>query len=380
MANILIYASNLKAGGGLQVADSLCRNLHHFKQHHFTALIPDGISYLEKQLISDNIEVIKYTTYTSIYTAVSGRNRFLDNIVKKNEIDIVLIIFGPSTWRPKCPTVSGFAMPHLVLNDSPYWKVISKFQLIKSFCKNYIHRLNLSCLSDCFYTENPFITTKFKQIFPNKEVYTISNTCHQVFDNPEQWDKSISLPDYNGFTFLTVCANYPHKNINIIPKVLSSLRAKSPATKVRFVLTVDPKDVVIEDEWMREHIIFLGKIRVNQCPNLYKQVDAIFLPSLLECFSANYVEAMKMKKNILTSDLGFAHSLCGKSALYFNPLEPEDISSVIIRLVSDPTLRNNLIAYGTSQLLEFETSSSRAKKIIELLERKIEHNNKYINN
>ena len=64
-----------------------------------------------------------------------------------------------------------------------------------------------------------------------------------------------------------------------------------------------------------ERIEYLGKININQCPHLYVQSDAVFLPTLLECFSASYAEAMLMKKPIITSDLGFAHCAAASQAM-----------------------------------------------------------------
>ena len=37
--NILINCSNLKNGGGLQVADSICGQLHRFPQHQFVVVL-----------------------------------------------------------------------------------------------------------------------------------------------------------------------------------------------------------------------------------------------------------------------------------------------------------------------------------------------------
>ncbi len=49
------------------------------------------------------------------------------------------------------------------------------------------------------------------------------------------------------------------------------------------------------------------------------------MPTLLECFSASYLEAMYMKKIIFTSDLPFAHTVCKDAAFYFAPHDVENI-------------------------------------------------------
>ena len=100
---------------------------------------------------------------------------------------------------------------------------------------------------------------------------------------------------------------------------------------------------------------------------MYKEIDASFVPTLLECFTANYPESMLMEKPILTSDLSFARELCGNSALYFDPLNENDITLKIIQIIKDFDLRNNLVSNGIKQLNNFETPKTRAIKYINIL-------------
>jgi len=41
--NFLINASNLKAGGGLQVADSICEELYKFTLHRFVCVLSSAL-------------------------------------------------------------------------------------------------------------------------------------------------------------------------------------------------------------------------------------------------------------------------------------------------------------------------------------------------
>ena len=102
------------------------------------------------------------------------------------------------------------------------------------------------------------------------------------------------------------------------------------------------------------------------CPEVYHESDALFLPTLVEIFTASYPEAMKMRKPILTSNLSFAHNICGEAAEFFDPLNPEDIAKKIINLSNDIERQRDLIRKGEEQLKYFETASSRARKLIEI--------------
>jgi glycosyltransferase involved in cell wall biosynthesis len=82
----------------------------------------------------------------------------------------------------------------------------------------------------------------------------------------------------------------------------------------------------------------------------YTACHALCLPTLLESFTATYVEAMHFRRPILTSDLDFAHAVCGDAALYFDPWSPESIRSAIERLRVDSALADDLVARGSARL------------------------------
>ncbi|MCI7164313.1 MAG: glycosyltransferase, partial [Butyricimonas virosa] len=132
-----------------------------------------------------------------------------------------------------------------------------------------------------------------------------------------------------------------------------------------FVSTIDRSASSMLSEC--SDVLFLGKVNVNQCPFLYEQSDIMFLPTLLECFSASYPEAMKMKKPIMTSALGFAKGLCGEAAIYFNPLDARDIADKIYKLNEDEILKRNLITAGIKQLTKFHHNEQRVEMYIKTI-------------
>lgn len=95
----------------------------------------------------------------------------------------------------------------------------------------------------------------------------------------------------------------------------------------------------------------------------------MFLPTLLECFSASYAEAMIMRKPILTSDMGFAHCVCKDAAVYFNPMNANDIANKLLTLFSKPSLQRKLVNCGGKLLGQFGSSEERVRRILELCQR-----------
>jgi len=118
----------------------------------------------------------------------------------------------------------------------------------------------------------------------------------------------------------------------------------------------------------RDCVINTGPVKPDEGPSLYKECDALFLPTLLECFSASYPEAMAMDKPILTTDMAFSRSICGEAALYFKPADPEDAVKKIHTLINDKQLRNSLVLVGRKQLQTFDTPAERAEKYLSICE------------
>ena len=158
-----------------------------------------------------------------------------------------------------------------------------------------------------------------------------------------------------------------HKNLKIINKVVGVIKQRLPDWNVIFVLTIDSDafDINFTKE-AKESIINIGRIPVNLCPQIYSECDALFLPTLLECFSASYPEAMFMEKPILTSNLSFARSICKDAALYFDPLDVDDIVNKIIILITNESKKNELIKKGQIQLTNFDNASLRASKYLNI--------------
>lgn len=374
--NILINATTLTAGGGVQVGDSIFRELNKANKHHFYVVYPSELEQSAKDIEGygnvtlcryDNIWV-KRGVLEKIHIFLTGRDSFLDDIVKNNNIEAVFTIFAPAIWKPRCLHICGFARSQLLISDSPFWKNMNRYRRakikIRVKMKLYIFRRGV----DIFYTENQYISLKLKSIYKNLNVYTVTNYYNNVFDKPESWDCSIILPPFEGVTMLTISANYVHKNLPIIIPTIHYLKGKYPGLRFRFVLTINEEQFPALTEEEKKHVLFVGPVKISQCPYLYGQCDIMFLPTLLECFSASYAEAMRMNVPILTTDLEFAHSLCGEAAKYYSAMSSDALGDAIYELSSMPELRAQLIANGVKQLQTFDTYEERAQKLIGIVE------------
>jgi len=363
--NLLINCSNLKVGGGIQVAHSFINELK-FVTDHITIVVSSQL--LSQLVVNDfpvNVSFVEYNIKPTIQSFIYGNNSFLDSLVKKTKPECVFTVFGPSYWKPKVKHICGYAKPHYVYKDSPFFRIISAKERILLWIKEKIHIRDFRNNTDLLISENEDVSAILRRRFPKKEVITVSNNYHQIFDNSSQWDNSILVQEANLCYLLTISANYPHKNLSIIPAVARVLE-KRGYKNFRFVLTLERHELDVP-KGLEKYIIYIGKVPIRQCPHLYEQCDFMFLPTLLECFSASYPEAMKMQTPILTSNLSFAKGICKNAALYFNPMDPDDIAERIIQIYNDKELQKELVNAGIKRVVEFPTAAIRAKRYIELM-------------
>ena len=369
---ILINCSTLKKGGVLQVAHSLVTELFERSDHDYFFIFSSKLRNDFPDLDEDPDRFITYDVKPSVFLSLTGREKYLNSVMDRIKPDVVFTVFGPTYWKPKCPHLVGYAKASYFYPESPFTQQMPFFRKMKLLLLRQFHMHDFRHFNQAIVTETTDTSERLATLLPNKKIYTVSNTYNQIFDEPEKWDEGVQLPEFDGITMLSITANYRHKNLSVIPRVIDYLSEHHPKLKYRFVLTLKREHYQEIEERHSRHILFLGRVSIHQAPSLYRQSDFMFMPTLLECFSATYPEAMRMENPVLTSDMPFARAVCGDAAVYFEPLSAESIGEAIYSLASNATLRSEMIARGKKRLETFETSTSRAQKYIEILEKTYE--------
>lgn len=365
---ILVNASNIGYGGASQVTSSICEGLKDVSEHSFVVVLSSKVSYLKESITGyPNIEIIEHSVSRSIWTKLTGRESFLDALVVTSHIDVVLSIFGPTWWVPRSPHLCGFALAHVVMPESPYFQRMGLKSRIKSTISNRMMRYFFQKSSSFYYTENEMISEKLKKTLKGVKVFTVTNYYNQVYDHPERW-KEHQLPSFSGKSFITLAAPYPHKNLEIAKDIVIYLKEKYPSFSFRFVFSIEEKDYPYLDESIKQHFCFVGRLDIDECPSVYKQSDIVFQPTLLECFTAAYPEAMRMEIPIVTTDLAFAKGLCGDAAEYYSPLSAKDASECLYRVSTDRIHAETLVQNGREQLKKFDNYTERVNKLISICE------------
>lgn len=367
---LLINTSTLSGTGVTQVAVSFITECLNFNKNEYHILLSKTVnSQIDKKKFPAN-----FFFYDIEFHPLYGLKGFkmrskIKKLEKEINPDCVFSVFGPSWWTPKKPHLIGYAYPHYVYPDSPFFKNINIIEKIKINIFKRIHLFFLKKNGKYFVSETEDVSKRLIEIlnFQKDNVFTVSNTYSDYFNNSIDTNNSnLPLKQENDFWFLSLCSLANHKNLTILNKVIPMLN-RNTDKNIKFVLTIDQNLFEQKfEEKTRELIINLGRVDVSKCPQLYDTCDALFLPTTLECLSANYPESMKMKRPILTSNLDFATSICGDAALYFDPYNPNQIVEKIEKIVNDSNTQIKLVSNGIKQLRVFLTPYERAKKYIEI--------------
>ena len=352
---ILINASNINKGGGIQVAASIINNLN-FTENNYLIVCSKEVSL---NLKSTNIEVIVYNKKINFRSILFFYDKILTNIENKFKPDFILSIFGPIYWRSRAKSMVGYAKPQYVYSDSPFFKSLSFKDKFLLSLKKTIHLRDFRVNADFIWTETLDVKKRLEKLF-DKEIIVGGNFISPLIKKNEYKKSDISRQKIN---ILYLTADHPHKDIKILDKVSGILDERG--IEHNFIITIPQqpfKNI--------KNFNFIGKVNLNKIGELYSNCDCTISTSLLECFSANYIESMYFKKLLFVSDLNFAHTICGNSAIYFDPVNAIDIAEKI-PLYFNNKLKSELIANGQLLLPKYINSNERNKILFDKIKSSI---------
>ena len=367
---LLINTSTLSATGAVQVAASFINECKmHIYNNYFVVLSPTVSSQIDINSFPANFKFFQINVQPRFLIKGLKSRKQLRIIEKQTNPDCVFSVFGPSWWSPKKPHLMGYAYPYYVYPESPFFNKISLIEKFKIKLHKSIHRYFLKKNGDYYVSETEDVSKRAVDYLgcnPSR-MFTVSNTYNKNYDlfNPNETTTLLPPKKDNEFRFLSLCSFAHHKNLEILNLVIPLL--KKEELNVKFVLTIDKQ--LFQQKFSdraKQSIINLGRVNISQCPELYYECDALFLPTLMECFTANFPESWKMGKPIITSNLSFTTSVCEKAALYFDPLNPVSIVEKINDLISDSSLRKQLVEYGYMRLKTISSPEERAKEYLNI--------------
>ncbi len=118
----------------------------------------------------------------------------------------------------------------------------------------------------------------------------------------------------------------------------------------------------------RNDVILTGRVSTEDMRLIISSATAMTFVSHYEGFGIPVLESMQCGVPVIASDITSIPEVAGNAALYINPSKPETITSAMKKIITDTTLRGNLIEKGFVQSRKFSWDKT-AKAFWESIEK-----------
>lgn len=370
---IVVNSAIQRFGGAVQVVLSFVNECRNYPEYTYVVWVGEGLrKSLKEQEFPSNFKFVHFDFGTIDLKKTSEVQRRLRQQELLDRPDVMIATSGPTYYQSLCPQIIGFNIPSYIYPESPFVKGLNPYRAFRRWLKIHLHMRSFRKSADAFVVQTEDVKERLERMYGIRNVHVVSNTASSFYRQELTSSKSL-LPErkVGEFRFVTISSYYGHKNLEIIPLVLQEL-AKRGIGNVQFVLTLPPSDF---EKYIGHHegIVNVGPVKPADCPALYQECDALFLPTLLECFSASYAEAMIMEKPIVTTSMSFAQSICRDAALYFRPMNAVDATEKIIELLENKSLQKVLVQNGKVRVEEFDSPAVRAQNYLDLCQQLVTH-------
>ena len=169
---------------------------------------------------------------------------------------------------------------------------------------------------------------------------------------------------------LCVSTLHPHKNL---PRLIHAYGRTKRDLKLILAgmrgFRAEAIEQLIDELKLRDSIQTTGWVPRDQLYSLYARAQAFVYPSTFEGFGMPVLEALAAGIPTACSDIPPLREVAGDAALFFDPLNEESIASAIERLMSDGSLREQLVQKGRERARGFTWQKSAERTLAALLSR-----------
>ena len=163
---------------------------------------------------------------------------------------------------------------------------------------------------------------------------------------------------------------HPKKNTENVLRAISILKSKH-SMEIDVVITdIDSQYIHKVAKETKALNIFhqinaVGYIDTVKMPVLYSSSLVFLYPSLRESFGLPILEAMSCETPVITSDCYSMPEIAGGAAYLVNPENPDQMADAMAELISNSSIRNELIEKGKKNALRFSWENA-AKETLKI--------------
>lgn len=349
MLRIAINAVGAKkiAGGGFQISLNFVKTALSDRHHNI-----DLYFFLSKDLaytlnVHESDHIFIFPTQPNFFNSWLGTQRALHKLEKDLKLDIIYSIIAPSYFSFDTQEVMRCTNAWAVQPNKYALAQLSRIQLLRNWLKySLIRKLMRKCAYFITQTDSIAISTAKVARVPLENVCVVNNVLPAAFN---EYNRIKNL-DREWYDIVSVAAPFPHKDLEIIPYVLKEIRDNHNIPNIRMHVTLPSGSTItkrieknISAFGLTDNFVNHGRVNQQQLASIYCSCRMMFMPTLLETFSASLLEAMFFDLSIVTSDLSFNSDITKDAALYFRPHDYADAAIKIAELINNETKASALI-------------------------------------
>jgi glycosyltransferase involved in cell wall biosynthesis len=367
--DVLIDASNLNVGGGIQVASSFIDEL---SQLRLDPIMREKYPWLDSILVEASPAVCEnltksYRANLSIQCVSRRPSDLKQWLPTRSRTAVLFKVFGPHYGlRRARRQIVGFADVTSVY-PRPTRERRSPRERVRWWFRGVVSR-RLMRSADRIVVETSAIRAQLcrRTPIPVSIVSIVPNAYNAVFNTVEPVDVfPLGLPE-GTVAVACIARGYPHKNLDFLGKL--GLRLHQLGTHVAFVVTLTPEEWAARTPTFRQFAHNIGPQPINRIPAVYSACRAAIFPSLLEAFSVTPVEAMKAGTPLFAADRDFVRSTCGDVPIYFDPIDAGKAAAIIHSALESEDALRAASTRGQTRVEVLPTARDRALNYLQIVD------------
>ena len=334
------------------------------------------------------IDAREFTTSTGRY--MFNLVKYLQTVDKTNQYIILLKPSDAKNWQPTAPNFKVVATKY---KEFSFGEQLGFAWQLYSLRPNLVHfgmvQQPVLYFGRSVTTMHDLTTTRFKNPTKNKLIFSIKQF---VYKKLNKWavrkNKYIITPtnfvkkDIINYTKINankivvthesadkinykskpvkelIAKDYimyvgrplPHKNLDNLIRAFAKLKTMPPKLK----LVIAGKKDIAHNAYIQlakqlnvsKDVVFSGFVSEGHLRWLYEHTAGYVFPSLSEGFGLPGLEAMVHGAPVISSNATCLPEVYGQGALYFDPLDVDDMANKIDTVLSSYKIRDNLIKKG----------------------------------
>ncbi len=372
---LALYCREMRAGGTKAVGIGLLQALANRSWgHEITAYVPEDSEF--SAIRGGSLRIVPAQAKGGRHH-IKAHRRFLRQLAAERQ-DAIFMLGNRGLVGAPCPQAVLLHNPWVLYPESPAWQKCTLRDYLYRRVRNAFYAQGLRA-AEVIAAQTPVMIQRLHQQFriPYDRLALIPNsvTAAPTDSLPETETSRRMLAEGHTCRALCLARYYTHKNIEILLEAADQLLAQE-RTDIGIYITIEASHGSgarrVLEEMMRngrERVLHnLGQIPMAHVASCYRVADCLLLPTLLESFTNTYVDAMQAGVPIITSDLDFAHTVCGDAAGYVDPLNSASIVAALDSLKTDPELWQQRVKAGQERAQRlFMSWDTIAERVVDLL-------------